>query len=551
MNIKVKTQNIATDFTIPCKENHIKKLCQILDIANDSHAVVKVESVYMDERANNLFKDKVFPIDKLNYLAKRMDSFDKDELTTFYAVAYGEKIDNIDALVNLTFNTHCATVIDGFSDLESTGKKMYLTEQVGVTLEELNALDGTRYFKERMEGNDTLSVTPYGIIYKNRNAYTQVYDGRHFPQYTWGPNMGTVTISKDGFDEFLYFPFEDTELKKALERLDVQSMLECDIELESEYLTDKILSAIVEGEPIHDKLMQLSAFTKKYEALGPSEKDYLNDIVECLNPHSEKDIISIVDSLYEFEFFNGVHNAQDYGRYMICESGHFEYDENLEEYIDFERYGNHRIKLETGSFIDDAGYLLYHGYNRNLAEMLKEVGINIEERESQKLKFYMPLKGITYYDENEYGDLYQAEFEIEIHPEELVQYEYEILEALENNYLPEEKERGLMEYYGDNDSVNAKIKYYEFSVEVVNGELMGVVIADLNAPLDEYEMSIFKQTVSGQASDGFGEGFEQREIRCNGKDIYVSFWQSENWTLQTAEELGLVSPKQELKMGSL
>lgn len=35
---------------------------------------------------------------------------------------------------------------------------------------------------------------------------------------------------------------------------------------------------------------------------------------------------------------------------MICESGHFEYDENLEEYIDFKRCGEQRIRNESGAF---------------------------------------------------------------------------------------------------------------------------------------------------------------------------------------------------------
>ena len=53
--------------------------------------------------------------------------------------------------------------------------------------------------------------------------------------------------------------------------------------------------------------------------------------------------------------------------------------------------------------------------------------------------------------------------------------------------------------------------------------------------------------VSGHASDGWGEGFEQREIKCGDRDIYVSFWQSKNWSLQTAEELGISESKQEMR----
>ena len=165
----------------------------------------------------------------------------------------------------------------------------------------------------------------------------------------------------------------------------------------------------------------------------------------------------------------------------------------------------------------------------------------------------MPLKATTYYDENSYGDLYQTDYEMDIYPSELADYEDEILKAIERNSLPEENRRGLMEYYGDKDSVNSKVKRYDFSVENVRGELMGVAILQLNAPLNDKELDTIKETISGQASDGWAEGFEQREIRTGGgKEIYVSFWNSgKDWSLQTGEELGITEQKHELTMGGM
>ncbi|MEG1630934.1 MAG: antirestriction protein ArdA [Hydrogenoanaerobacterium sp.] len=551
MNIRIKSENGMVGLELPCREEKIAEFCKKLDISNNSKTEVTVDYVYLNDRANALLSGRTYNLDKLNYLTKRLDSFDKNELTTFYAVAYSEKSNDIDNLINLTFNTHCYRVVSDFSNLDTIGKSMYLVEQGGVTMGQLDRLDGESYFKKVLADNPNPLVTPYGIIYKNKNASEQVYDGIHLPQYEWEENMGTVTLNKDGFAEYLYLPYVETELTKALEQLGATDVSECEVTLDSSLFNDEMKN-IIKALPKNsqEELNSINHITERIAEMGTKEMPYLGNLTGDLQPQTMKDLDAIFDSAYEFEMFDGIYNAKDYGRYMIIDSGHFEYDENLEEYIDFEKYGSQRLQHENGAFTDQ-GYILYHGYNQDLSQMLAEIGIEIPEQQTQILKLYMPLHATTYQEENMYGYMEQTDEEIELAPYDIAKFEDEILEAIEKNALPEESKRGLMKYYGDNDSVNAKVKRYNFSVEVVGDELMGVATVELNTQLDEREMGILKDTISGQASDGWGEGFEQREIKCGDRDVYVSFWQSKNWSLQTAEELGISEPKQELTMGGM
>ena len=55
-------------------------------------------------------------------------------------------------------------------------------------------------------------------------------------------------------------------------------------------------------------------------------------------------------SLDSFFFVAGISNVEQYGRHMIIEFGHFEYDRKLERYIEFEKYGQERLKHEKGCF---------------------------------------------------------------------------------------------------------------------------------------------------------------------------------------------------------
>ena len=112
--------------------------------------------------------------------------------------------------------------------------------------------------------------------------------------------------------------------------------------------------------------------------------------------------------------------------------------------------------------------------------------------------------------------------------------EDEINAAIEKYAEPDEKHRGLMVYYDANSPVNEKVVSAFPSVEVRNGELVGVLTCRLTEPLTESEMAEFQDWWSGQASDGWGEGFEQREIKTDEfGTIYVSFWNSsDSWQIE-------------------
>jgi len=75
---------------------------------------------------------------------------------------------------------------------------------------------------------------------------------------------------------------------------------------------------------------------------------------------TKMDIVENPKNLELFEFAPKVRTPAEYGRYMIQDSGHYEYDPNLEEFYDYERYGKLRMEKETGAFTEK-GYVAYCG----------------------------------------------------------------------------------------------------------------------------------------------------------------------------------------------
>ena len=86
----------------------------------------------------------------------------------------------------------------------------------------------------------------------------------------------------------------------------------------------------------------------------------------------------------------------------------------------------------------------------------------------------------------------------------------------------------MAEYFDGNNGVSEKLRSVEWGFERRNGELYGCITVQTAGPLTEDEEQDLKEWISGQNSDGLGEGFEQREIYFEGGHrgafMYVSLW---------------------------
>lgn len=84
----------------------------------------------------------------------------------------------------------------------------------------------------------------------------------------------------------------------------------------------------------------------------------------------------------------------------------------------------------------------------------------------------------------------------------------------------------MADYFDGSAGARAKLISADWDVQEVGDELYGVIRTGLREPFSPKEEQEWIDELIGQAADGFGEGLEQREIKTDDGNIYVSFWHS-------------------------
>ena len=301
-------------------------------------------------------------VDELDWLGKQLESFDRYELLQFNAAVERFGLSAADELIDLSFCAREVTVVSDFTDLEKTGKRHYLTVHGACDPKELENLDGKETALALISGQPGY-VTRYGVVYDNGIKLEQAYDRKHLPPI-WMPEscILELKIRATGEDapkkqEWVQLPASRMKLERAMLRVGIASCGEMQMLVSDSRFPDEVNCAV---DFERESLFELNRLCQICSSFKEQELVKLGAVCQMVKPACAANIRQLAENLDQFDFAPNAHTPEELGRYMIQRSGHYEYDENLEDFYNYGDYGVKRMLQEDGVFVD-RGYVSYHG----------------------------------------------------------------------------------------------------------------------------------------------------------------------------------------------
>lgn len=477
-------------------------------------------------------------IRELEFLDQHTDCMTEREKGIFQAALEIEKPHSVMEIVNLSCNLDKFVLYDGISGHEELGRHVLgseeMSEKVALYLDYGAA-------GEKYAGSHAGCFTDLGYVARTGEALEPLYDGKFLPQ----PGYDKSCV----IQAWLYSPYyaaghyrnypvslpaSDDRLALAEEKLGWRKLDEHEVA----YIRCPV-SELESCLPFSRDIREMNAFAgllAERNILGDAgTKEKLFAALEAEAPGNMAEAMEIAAGLERYTILpEDIQTADDYADYFL-EEAQIYIDEEVQPFLDYKRLGECQMRK--------------HGVVQTEHGLVRREDIPMAQptEELEEFKLFSPLSGLLYPYDEDWGGI--SDQPMEIGPGDLCQYEDQILERIGQECLEEEGERGLAVYLGSR-LLKRKVFSMNPAVEMWNGELWGVLEVKSHGALSPQEMSGLMEEWLGQESDGWGEGFEQREIKTEEGNICVSFWHSgDDFFIKTEQDLKRQTQDLGMKMG--
>lgn len=493
------------------------EMVQIVSVEGQDPVLEKHLAGKMLRRENGL--------NELEFLNLRLEGMTQLEKEIFLAAMEIEEPYTLMEIVNLSCNLDKFTVYHKAADETSLGN--YILEHRKEVLagyeETQEEAVGRRYAREHAG-----CFSESGYIFRSGKAIEAVYDGKYCSDPAYDSNavfMVLIPVEKGGRTRkkalSLALPASDEKLAVAAGNLGVADAGRCvpiSIRSSGWELTSHLPMAYdIRGLNDYASLLQEQGLIDKTE-----EMKKLYAALEAELPEDMDAAIEIAGNLEHYRFLpKEVSEPAVYARYAL-RNWLPQVDERLDDFIDFEGYGKYRMRADG---VVQTEYGILERTDRPLLFLPEEV---------TSFKLFSPLRGSIYPRD---GCIGISDHATDLYSCDLGMYEDSIREMVEKECGDLDARFGLAAYIS-NCLLKQKVASMMPTVENWRDELWGVLEVKVHGKLTDGELKELMEEWTGQASDGWGESFEQRPIQVADGELYVSFWNSDSdFFIKTEEEL--------------
>ena len=509
--------------TLPASYEEVDKaLAEFGDVRPEAPVLVQEAQTsvpYLGERLKGISYEKQEIRQELDFLTRRIRYLTQTEQDVFSAALRMEEPGTLGEIINLSYNLDQYELIPHGTEQSELSRMMLKKDRgIEVPAEIAGFLDHERvssayFFRHKGE------FSPSGLVLKKEGAVPEeVYgNGRHIhPGYEKG-SLILLHLYQKGYrspygDYALSIPAPRERIALAREHFGAESLDSCDFYTSfvgREDLTDYLPAGLGVEE-----INQAATFFMEEVLVGTKEKlQQLYAVLEAECPRTLEEALEVAGNLKDYRLCpEGVDSPEEYVHHILEDSEVYYLDGFIEQFVDMERMAK-ALMEETGAVATSHGIVTSDKWRfRDLSGDLVTT------------RLFSPLQG-EFFEEDQWGNM--GETPSVLDGRDLMQYASDIQDRIDEEDWSHEGDRGLAVYL-DNQLLKQRVVSMFPGIEEVNGCLYGVVTVVSRGELLPQEMETVMESWSGQASDGWGEGFEQGMFEEEGGILYVRFWQPED-----------------------
>lgn len=371
IKIRIRNAGHEIDVRFPISESELfAKLAEIHAVEGRNTAQsVYVSEVYWPEEFSAL-KNWYVNLDELNYLARRMESFDTLEYDQFLIGITKLDSKEVKDLINLTFNLNRFTLCQDVSSYEKIGRAYVLNTEGSVPAYDEDDPKYAAIGKELID-RGLAQITAKGLlIYNPFEKLTEVYDGQTFPEYYYESTLASAEVGYNDRTELILLPGEELAIKKALARLGAPSDQDCEIKFSLQNGDGNAWEERIEGIIRSEGLYAANKMLHSLDT-GDMDWDKLTAAVELADVKSAANIAAVAEDLEEFGFLSDAKDESDIGHFLVDNVDEYGMNIEMEDYFDFSGFGEHFAEEHDGQFVN--GGFVYFDSDRTLDEFLEEL----------------------------------------------------------------------------------------------------------------------------------------------------------------------------------